>query len=120
VELWKDAWENRGPRPFRYEVMWQRVMTLSEEIKTQWCSNANKDRLSGIVKSLQNMQTAFHRWSKQHFGAVTTQLNWLRSELEVAKANNPADHREIRAIADRMDELLYREENMWLQCSWIS
>jgi hypothetical protein len=51
---------------------------------------------------------------------VTAQLNQLRSDLEMAKATNPAEQSEIRAIADHMDELLYREEMMWLQRSRIS
>jgi hypothetical protein len=44
---------------------------------------------------------------------VTAQLNQLRSDLEMAKATNPAEQSEIRAIADHMDGLLYREEMMW-------
>jgi hypothetical protein len=29
VELTRDAWENRGTHTFRYEIMWERVATLS-------------------------------------------------------------------------------------------
>jgi hypothetical protein len=51
---------------------------------------------------------------------VTEQINKLRAELEVATSRNSPNGVEIRSIADRMNELLYREEMMWLQLSRIS
>jgi hypothetical protein len=99
--------------------MWERVESLSVEIKRQWCSGAHKENLSDIVQSLSSLRTGLRQWSKQHFGAVTTQLSQLHKEMETVKARRPMDQREIRAITDRMDELLYREE-MWLQRSRIS
>jgi hypothetical protein len=44
----------------------------------------------------------------------------LRKELDTSKSRNLANRAEIRRIADRMDELLYHEEMMWLQRSRIS
>jgi hypothetical protein len=51
---------------------------------------------------------------------VTNQLNQLRKELELVKARSPVNQGEIRAIIDPMDELLYREEMLWLHRSRIS
>jgi hypothetical protein len=39
-------------------------------------------------------------------------------ELEELMSMN-ADRREIRAVTDKMNELLYREEMMWMQRSRI-
>jgi hypothetical protein len=50
VELCKDDWRNKGLRAFRYEVMWERVVSLSDEIKNQWCSSADQDSLSGLSR----------------------------------------------------------------------
>jgi hypothetical protein len=51
---------------------------------------------------------------------VTNQLNQLCKELELVKARSPVNQGEIRAITDPMDELLYREEMLWLHRSRIS
>jgi hypothetical protein len=55
VELRKDAWEHRGPRTFRYEIMWERDETLSEEIKKVWCSTTDRENLGGLVHVLRNL-----------------------------------------------------------------
>jgi hypothetical protein len=49
-------------------------------------------------------------------GVVTKELNVMRSKLE--EVNNhaqDANQMERQRITRRMDELLYREEIMWLQ-----
>jgi hypothetical protein len=68
-----------------------------------------------VVDVLRNMQR-----SKEHFGAVTGELNGLRHELEEVKSRTVVCRADIRAITDRIDELLYLEEMMWLQRSRIS
>jgi hypothetical protein len=65
------------------------------------------------------MQGALRQWSK-HFCAVSEELKCLHGELEEAKGRHSASRSEIQSIADRMDEILYREEMMWLQRSRIS
>jgi hypothetical protein len=44
----------------------------------------------------------------------------LRSKLEEAQQDPAVERRAIRKITDRMDELLYREEMMWLQRSRLT
>jgi hypothetical protein len=73
-----------------------------------------------VVDVLRNMQRALQQWSKEHFGAVTGELNGLRHELEEVKSRTVVCHADIRAITNRMDELLYPEEMIWLQRSRIS
>jgi hypothetical protein len=51
---------------------------------------------------------------------VTQELEELRAKLEEARADPFCSTREVRRISDRMDELLYREEMMWLQRSRIA
>jgi hypothetical protein len=62
----------------------------------------------------ENMRSALHQWSKQQFGAFTDELNKLRFELDEVKARPSASRADVRAISDRMDEVLYHEEMMWL------
>jgi len=51
---------------------------------------------------------------------VTQELDALRMELEEVKADPLCSKTEVRRISDRMDELLYRKEMMWLQRSRIA
>jgi predicted RNA binding protein with dsRBD fold (UPF0201 family) len=54
---------------------------------------------------------------------VTQELDALRMELEEVKDDLLCSKTEVRRISDRMDELLYREEMMWLQRSrmaWLN
>lgn len=44
----------------------------------------------------------------------------MRSRLEELKGDSTASRSDIRVVTDRMDELLYREEMMWLQRSRIA
>jgi hypothetical protein len=44
----------------------------------------------------------------------------LRSKLEEAQQDPAVERQAIRKITDRMDELLYREEMMWLQRSRLT
>ena len=50
----------------------------------------------------------------ENFGAVTEELEGLWTRLEAMKDNPQCSRSYITQIADRMDELLYREEMMWL------
>jgi hypothetical protein len=63
--------------------------------------------------------TTFQTWSRKKFGNVLRELDKDRRKLELLKLNN-ADQREIRQTADHMQELLYREELLWLQRSRIT
>lgn len=60
-------------------------------------------------------------WSWKKFGDIDKELKMLRRKLEMLlKQNNPADTSEIKNTYARLDEILLREELMWLQRSRIS
>ena len=105
---------------FRYKIMWERLESLALEIKEAWCSAPNKEGLSGIAKALVHVQRVLRSWSNENFGAVTKELEGLRDRLETLRADPQAGRTAIRNLIDRMDELLYREEMMWLQRSRIA
>lgn len=58
-------------------------------------------------------------WSMEKFGNVTKEIAKSRTQLEELMPMN-ADRCEIRKVTDRMNELLYREEMMWLQRSRVN
>jgi hypothetical protein len=100
--------------------MWERVDSLADEINKVWLSTADRDNLRSLVNVLRNMQSSLRHWSKNNFGAMTGELDKLRRELEEVKARTVVSRADIHVITDRMDELLYHEEMMWLQRSRIS
>jgi hypothetical protein len=53
--------------------------------------------------------------ARRIWGGVTTELEALRAKLEELKGAAVVDITEMRRVTDRMDELLSREEMMWLQ-----
>jgi hypothetical protein len=119
-EIQKENWERHKPRIFRYKIMWERLDFLAEEIKEAWCTTPNHEGLGGVAAALKRVQGALWCWSKKNFGAVTTELEALRSRLEELKGAAVVDRTEMRRDTDRKDELLYREDMMWLQRSCIA
>jgi hypothetical protein len=64
---------------------------------------------------------SLRKWSSVKFGVVTKELKSIRKRMEeLGEGTTAANQEEIRKITNRMDELLYREEMMWLQRSWIA
>lgn len=120
LEIKKESWEWHKTRIFRYEITWERLESLAEEVKEAWCSAPNREGLGGVASALKHVQTALRSWSKENFGSVLAELDALRVQLEEMKGDASASRSELCAITDRMDELLYREEMMWLQRSHIA
>jgi hypothetical protein len=120
LEIKKESWEHHKPRIFRYEIMWEHLESLAGEIKEAWCTVSSRGGLGGVAAALQRVQRALRTWSKQKFGSVTRDLELLRARLEELRGDMHADRQEIRRVMDRMDELLYREEMMWLQRSRLA
>jgi hypothetical protein len=90
---------------------------LATEIRKLFCSTTDRGNLDNIVHMLSKMKGALRQWSKREFGAITEEVNKLRKELELVKARAPANRTDIQNIADRLDEVLYHEEMMWLERS---
>jgi hypothetical protein len=109
------------PRPSRrhYEVMWERNPSLPERIAMAWKDAGPKHNLGDIRLGLGRLTGNLQDWSKANFGAVNRELEQARNKLAELMSMN-ADRREIRAVTDKMNELLYREEMMWMQRSRIN
>jgi hypothetical protein len=107
-------------RPARqYEILWERDSSLSERVADAWGEAGQKNDLGDIMKGLDRVMSTLQDWSKRKFGNILKELKKAREELELLKVNN-ADQRDIRRAADHMQELLYKEELLWLQRSRIT
>ena len=107
-----------GPKQRRYESFWERDSTLPEVIKNSWESVGNVQTLEQLREALTKTMVSLGYWCRK-FGNVTKELAKSRSQLEELMHMN-ADREEIRRVMDKMNELLYQEEMLWMQRSRIS
>jgi hypothetical protein len=107
--------EERNIRPTRnhYEIMWERDGCLPERIANAWADAGPKHDLGDIRNGLRKVMNKLQSWSKTNFGSVAREVEKSRTRLEELMAMN-ADKQEIREVTDKMNEMLYREEMMWL------
>lgn len=95
-------------------------MSLSEEIKNAWAANDSVSNLGDLANRLRTMMSSLRRWSLDKFGSVNKELGQIRDKLEELNMLDYHTHKvEIDSLMKGMDELLYREEIMWLQRSKI-
>lgn len=112
-----DAQRTR-PSP-RYEIMWERHPTLASFVKDTWENKRPDGNLGSVRDALTDMMARLKAWSKENFGHVTKEIERLRAELADLQLLD-ADRATIRQKMHQLDELLYKEEMMWLQRSRIT
>jgi hypothetical protein len=108
----------RQPRR-QYKILWERESDLAERVAAAWEDAGQKLDLADIMKGLDGVMDTLQKWSKRRFGNILKELGKARKRLELLKINN-ADQREIRQASDQLQELLYREELLWLQRSRVT
>jgi hypothetical protein len=84
--------------------MWEREPLLVEEIKNAWVAGDSVQTLRDVAGNLKTVMSSLTRWSKEKFGTVSAELELWTNSQEM----------------QRMDELLYREELMWMQHSQVA
>ena len=93
----------------RYEIMWERDESLSEQIQISWSKHAPCQNLEDVNEKLAATMFVLQSWSKEKFGLVKKKLNRLRKELKLLMAcNTRSNQNEINQIQAKMDELLHR------------
>lgn len=114
------AWETRvrTGKTRRYEVMWERELALPEVVEAAWKSAGAENHRSNISTALRSTLLALHKWSSKKVGNITREIEKSKTRLEEL-TNMNADRNDIRKESDHMNELLYKEEMMWLQRSRV-
>lgn len=101
--------------------MWERDYTLADTIKSAWEKELEARDLGEVTSKLSKVMAALREWSINVFGSVTQELKEIKAKVEELSIADPLLHdAEIRMLYARMDELLYREEMMWLQRSRVA
>ena len=107
-----------GGKQRRYELFWERDVALPDVMREGWEAIGNVQKLAQLRDALSKTMITLGKWSKK-FGNVMRELAKSRSQLEELMHMN-ADRQEIRRVTDKMNELLYQEEMLWLQRSRIT
>ena len=107
------------PKPRHYEVFWERDSSLPAVVKEAWESVGNVDNLEKLQTSLRKNLATLCTFGRKKLSNITREQAKSRTQLEELMTMN-ADRQEIRNITDKMNELLYQEEMMWLQRSRIT
>jgi CRISPR/Cas system type I-B associated protein Csh2 (Cas7 group RAMP superfamily) len=101
--------------------MWEREASLHDAIVNVWESVGNMQSLSDVSHALDIVRGSLKKWSMDKFGFVTKELQKLREKIEVLSGRTSANQEdELERLRLRIDEILYREEMMWLQLSRIA
>jgi hypothetical protein len=119
LQLVCEAKDQRPKKCRQYEIFWEREHALPEVIASAWHEAGSKSDLGEINVALGKVMQVLHTWGNLKFGNVTRELARLRRKLEQLMRDN-APTQTIRETTDAMNELLYKEEMLWLQRSRIS
>jgi hypothetical protein len=105
----------------RYEVVWEREPSLVAAVEEDWPRRTTGGDLGAIVESLNDVMSNLQEWSKSHFKSVPKELEKKRAMLEDLRSltdiSSVVAH---TGLEKEMDELLYREEIMWMQRSRVA
>jgi hypothetical protein len=108
----------RQPRR-HYEIWWEREEELPALISAAWQEAGQKGDLGSVRRSLEEVMIVLQNWSKKKFGNLLKELDKCRKQLEeLMWLNN--DREAIRKVSGQMNELLYKEEMLWLQRSRVN
>lgn len=114
----------RGPNGgsvFRCEIVWEREGMLGSVIEKALQRRNPGSDLGALAEALKIVTQDLREWSKAKFGHVTRRMEELCGVLESLERDDPIQNRASILTAKReLDEMLYTEEMMWMQCSRIS
>ncbi|WVZ51469.1 hypothetical protein U9M48_002614 [Paspalum notatum var. saurae] len=101
--------------------MWERDENLGVEIEKAWARRNPGSDLGGLAENLKQVAFALRNWSREKFGHVNKEIEKLRKELDDLEWEDPVGNRAAICFkVKQLNEILYREEMMWLQRSRIS
>ena len=106
----------KGPKPFKYELAWERHPDLVGVVETGW-KDKPVESVAGIQGKLSLLSDDLSAWERNHFGSVKWEISELKKQLDIL-CSDPSryapTHLETK-IADRLVELYHREEILWRQ-----
>jgi hypothetical protein len=105
----------------RYEVVWKREPSLPAAIEEAWSRRIPGQDLGDIASSLSVIMENLYKWKRAYFKSLKKEIEKKRGELEaIRQLSDDASVATRIGLEKEMDELLYREEIMWMQRSRIA
>jgi hypothetical protein len=101
--------------------MWERDPSLPHAVEEAWSRRVPVQDLGDVAASMKTMMTSLFNWKSKHFKSIPREMEVKRKELEALSLLTDAESVAKKEVLSReMDELLYREEIMWLQRSRVA
>jgi hypothetical protein len=101
--------------------MWEREESLSGEIRQSWVQGETIQNLGDVARKLTRVMRSLKNWSMEKFGAVTKEIGDLKEKIEALCVQDYLSNKErIGNYTNRLEELLHREELMWMQRSRVA
>lgn len=66
----------------KYEMMWERVESLDQEINTAWNNHVESSCLQSLQEKLNATMSCLSHWSNQNFGSVNKEIKTLKAKLQ--------------------------------------
>jgi hypothetical protein len=106
---------------FTYEIIREREENLGSVVQQAWQRRNPGSDLGALAERLQSITKELKEWSHTNFGQVTKQLEELCKEIDTLEHADPVRNWDAILVSKKkLDELLYREEMMWLQRSRVN
>ena len=99
--------------------MWERDPSLGERIEHVWEGESTRGDLGAVHQALKNVLQSLKQWSLTNFCSVRKEIMRLRKQLAELQEQG-SDEGAIKEAIRNMNEMLYREEMLWLQRSRVS
>jgi hypothetical protein len=94
---------------------------LGSVVQQAWQRRNPGSDLGALAERLQSITKELKEWSHTNFGQVTKQLEELCKEIDTLEHADPVRNWDAILVSKKkLDELLYREEMMWLQRSRVN
>jgi hypothetical protein len=112
----------RSNKPIRrYEVVWEREPSLAAAVEEGWSRRIPRSDLGAIEESLNDVMRNLQSWRKTHFKSIPKELERKRAMLEELQSLTDVARVAARiGLEKEMDELMYREEILWMKCSKVA
>jgi hypothetical protein len=102
-------------------VVWEREPSLAAAVEEAWSRRIPGQDIGDVAQSLRSVMSSMYKWKNTHFKSVPKEIEKKRSQLEALRESTDDDSIMLRAgLEKEMDELLYREEILWMQRSRIA
>jgi hypothetical protein len=99
IDLEKSCDRRNARKPWRYEIMWERDVSLFDEIEASWNNNPPARNMRDINTKLTCMRGSLNGWKNRSFGSVGREITNLKRELgSLLIRNDPSMNFRIKEI----------------------